>query len=264
MGIQTPPDSRATESSIQLRIESERSFQSPEVSCLARRILLLLAAICPAVRFLRRLQRVPQSLPEVTNGKACTRKSGGNLQVCLQALASTSDKRTSAFLWSKFGSGEKSIFVFLHTIRCPLYWSNGYNKMAPHASRNRCGWHLLVKKCHLYLNCGAVLSRPPVPGGHSDTALYLRRFAVDHWYRFIKQRLHWTLPKLATPQQSDRWSDLMPLMTWELWQARDIVNCLSAPVAETDDSIYARTGCTSYAWDFGHSFYSCQTAKTTR
>ncbi|WP_375512185.1 hypothetical protein [uncultured Nostoc sp.] len=34
--------------------------------------------------------------------------------------------------------------------------------------------------------------------------LYMRRFAVDHWYRFIKQRLHWTLPKLSTPQQCDR------------------------------------------------------------
>jgi hypothetical protein len=30
--------------------------------------------------------------------------------------------------------------------------------------------------------------------------LYLRRFAVDHWYRFAKQRLHWTLPKLSTPR----------------------------------------------------------------
>lgn len=53
--------------------------------------------------------------------------------------------------------------------------------------------------------------------------LYLRRFAVDHWYRFAKQRLHWTLPKLSTPKQCERWSDLMPLMTWELWLARDIV-----------------------------------------
>jgi hypothetical protein len=44
--------------------------------------------------------------------------------------------------------------------------------------------------------------------------LYLRRFAVDHWYRFIQQRLYWTLPKLSTPQQCDRWSDLMPLMTF--------------------------------------------------
>ncbi len=53
--------------------------------------------------------------------------------------------------------------------------------------------------------------------------LYLRRFAVDHWYRFAKQRLHWTLPKLSTPKQCERWSDLMLLMTWELWLARDIV-----------------------------------------
>lgn len=50
--------------------------------------------------------------------------------------------------------------------------------------------------------------------------LYLRRFAVEHWYRFLKQRLHWTVPKLSTPKQCERWSDLMPLITWELWLAR--------------------------------------------
>jgi hypothetical protein len=53
--------------------------------------------------------------------------------------------------------------------------------------------------------------------------LYLRRFAIDHWYRFAKQRLHWTLPKLSTKKQCERWSDLMPIMTWQLWLARDIV-----------------------------------------
>ena len=53
--------------------------------------------------------------------------------------------------------------------------------------------------------------------------LYLRRFTIDHWYRFLKQRLHWTVPKLSTPKQCERWSDLMPLMTWEFWLARDIV-----------------------------------------
>lgn len=31
---------------------------------------------------------------------------------------------------------------------------------------------------------------------------YLRRFAIDHWYRFCKQRLHWTLPHLASPRTS--------------------------------------------------------------
>ncbi|MEG4252509.1 NF041680 family putative transposase [Microcoleus sp. Pol10D4] len=52
---------------------------------------------------------------------------------------------------------------------------------------------------------------------------YLRRFGVDHWYRFAKQRLHWTLPNLRTPEQSERWSDLMPLMSWQLWLAKDLV-----------------------------------------
>ncbi len=52
---------------------------------------------------------------------------------------------------------------------------------------------------------------------------YARRFGVDHWYRFTKQRLHWTLPSLSTPQQCERWSDLMPLMTWQLWLAKDLV-----------------------------------------
>lgn len=53
--------------------------------------------------------------------------------------------------------------------------------------------------------------------------LYLRRFAADHWYRFAKQRLYWTRPRLKTPEQAERWSDLMPVLTWELWLARTIV-----------------------------------------
>ncbi len=52
---------------------------------------------------------------------------------------------------------------------------------------------------------------------------YARRFKVDHWYRFSKQRLHWTLPNFSTAKQSERWSDLMPLMTWQLWLAKDLV-----------------------------------------
>lgn len=52
---------------------------------------------------------------------------------------------------------------------------------------------------------------------------YLRRFTIDHWYRFAKQRLHWTLPQVSTPEASQRWSDLMPLLTWQLWLARNEV-----------------------------------------
>jgi hypothetical protein len=53
--------------------------------------------------------------------------------------------------------------------------------------------------------------------------LYCRRFGVDHWFRFAKQRLHWTLPNLSTAKQAERWSDLMPLLSWQLWLARELV-----------------------------------------
>jgi len=54
-------------------------------------------------------------------------------------------------------------------------------------------------------------------------SLYARRYPIDHWYRFAKKRLHWVLPMFATPQQCERWSDLMPFLTWELWLARSAV-----------------------------------------
>ena len=53
--------------------------------------------------------------------------------------------------------------------------------------------------------------------------LYLKRFAIECWYHFAKSRLHWTLPRFKTPQQSERWSDLMPLLTWQVWMAKSIV-----------------------------------------
>lgn len=52
---------------------------------------------------------------------------------------------------------------------------------------------------------------------------YLRRFAIEHWYRFVRQRLHWTIPQLSTPEKMETWSALMPLLTWQLWLARNVV-----------------------------------------
>jgi hypothetical protein len=52
---------------------------------------------------------------------------------------------------------------------------------------------------------------------------YGRRFDIEPWYHLAKSRLHWTLPRLKTPEQSQRWSDLMPLITWQVWLARPMV-----------------------------------------
>lgn len=61
------------------------------------------------------------------------------------------------------------------------------------------------------------------PSLPEDWRLYLRRFAVDHWYRFAKQRLHWTEPQLGTPERSQTWSNLVVLMTWQLFLGRGVL-----------------------------------------
>ena len=49
---------------------------------------------------------------------------------------------------------------------------------------------------------------------------YLSRYVIEHWYRFIKQSLKWTLPQLSTPEQSQLWSSLLLIASWQLWLAR--------------------------------------------
>jgi hypothetical protein len=53
--------------------------------------------------------------------------------------------------------------------------------------------------------------------------IYFRRFTIEHWYRFAKQSLGWTVPQFRTPEQEERWSDLMPLLTWELFLSRKAI-----------------------------------------
>jgi hypothetical protein len=48
----------------------------------------------------------------------------------------------------------------------------------------------------------------------------LSRYVIEHWYRFIKQSLNWTLPQLSTPEQSQLWSSLLLIASWQLWLAR--------------------------------------------
>lgn len=69
---------------------------------------------------------------------------------------------------------------------------------------------------------------PTMPPLATVWKLYLRRFALEHWYRFIKQRLHWCLPHLGSAKQAQNWSTLMPLISWQLWLAKN--DCDDAPL----------------------------------
>jgi len=51
---------------------------------------------------------------------------------------------------------------------------------------------------------------------------YLRRFQIEHLFRFCKQHLGWTLPRLRTPEQAQRWSWLIAAAYACLVAARDL------------------------------------------
>ena len=52
--------------------------------------------------------------------------------------------------------------------------------------------------------------------------IYLRRYGIEHWYRFSKQYLFWELPKLGTTTQEENWNELVINAMWMLWLSRGI------------------------------------------
>ena len=45
---------------------------------------------------------------------------------------------------------------------------------------------------------------------------YVRRFDLEHTFRFLKQALGWTTPRVRHPEQADRWRWLVVAAFW--WQ----------------------------------------------
>lgn len=52
---------------------------------------------------------------------------------------------------------------------------------------------------------------------------YLRRFDIEHTFRFVKNTLGWTTPALRTPEQADRWTWLVIAAYTQLHLARGLV-----------------------------------------
>jgi hypothetical protein len=58
---------------------------------------------------------------------------------------------------------------------------------------------------------------------------YLRRFDIEHTFRFAKNTLGWTTPSLCTPEQADRWTWLIVAIYTQLRLARGLVDDLRLP-----------------------------------
>jgi hypothetical protein len=58
---------------------------------------------------------------------------------------------------------------------------------------------------------------------------YLRRFDIEHTFRFAKNTLGWTAPSVCTPEQADRWTALIVAVLTQLRLARGRVQNLRLP-----------------------------------
>lgn len=70
----------------------------------------------------------------------------------------------------------------------------------------------------------------PTPPDLSEVwQAYAARFSIEHTFRFFKQTLQWTTPKLRSPAAADRWTWLLILAYLHLRLARDAVADMRLP-----------------------------------
>jgi hypothetical protein len=74
-------------------------------------------------------------------------------------------------------------------------------------------------------------SRPDADPAEADLCwqAFLRRFDIEHMFRFVKQALGWTRPKLRDPAAADRWTWLVIAACAQLWLARRLAADLRLP-----------------------------------
>jgi hypothetical protein len=59
--------------------------------------------------------------------------------------------------------------------------------------------------------------------------MFLRRFDLEHTFRFLKQTLGWTTPRVRAPEAADRWTWLIVAVYTQLRLARPLVEDLRRP-----------------------------------
>jgi DDE superfamily endonuclease len=64
---------------------------------------------------------------------------------------------------------------------------------------------------------------PDPPDLETIWRVYIARFSIEHMFRFLKQILKWTTPKLRSPDSADRWTWLVILAYVQLRLARPLV-----------------------------------------
>ena len=117
-------------------------------------------------------------------------------------------------------------------------WANVHGKVQEHAGRGTRGPAPLERGTLLLLQVERLPRQTRVPkdvwlwwqgppDAMPDLALvwraYVHRFDVEHTFRFVKETLCWTSPRVRHPEQADRWTLLVVLAYTQLRLAQSLV-----------------------------------------
>lgn len=115
-------------------------------------------------------------------------------------------------------------------------WANLHPKQQNHAARGTRRTRPVVPGTLIRMEVARLPARVQPPQvlwlwwhgpGVPDLALvwraYVRRFDVEHTFRFVKQTLNWTTPRVRLPEQADRWTWIVVLAYTQLRLARQLV-----------------------------------------
>lgn len=112
-------------------------------------------------------------------------------------------------------------------------WAGLHPKQHVHPGRGRRKTRPIVRGTVVLVEVGRLPARPYPPqtlwlwwagAGEPDLDLrwrsYVRRFDLEHTLRFCKQSLGWTMPPVRHPEQADRWTWLVVVVSTQLRLAR--------------------------------------------
>ena len=74
---------------------------------------------------------------------------------------------------------------------------------------------------------------PKMPPLCQIPGLYRRRYCIEHSYRFDKQELLWTEPRLRTPEKFEAWTQVVSAVHNQITLARDLTEAVRLPWASS-------------------------------
>jgi hypothetical protein len=87
----------------------------------------------------------------------------------------------------------------------------------------------------------------PLPPLAQVARLYPRRFSIEHGYRFDKQDLLWAAPRVRTPAQMERWTDVVAAVHNESGLARARAQAQRLPWEDPTHPLSPRQVCRALA-----------------